>query len=215
MKVCEKCSKTYEDDSLNYCLDDGSPLRAGSASYTTADTAVLHSTPYDASPTVSMDMGPTRLDSQPIGYQPPVEPRKSRTWIWALVVLAGVVLLCGGGIVGLGIYGSRYADTANVKKATPSRTPKASPTDDDDTPSSPTPVDSGYTLTMDQYKRISNGMTRAEVEKILGKEGTQLSSSSAGDTTYTVDQWETADYKSIILTFENDKVTTRAQAGLK
>ena len=76
-------------------------------------------------------------------------------------------------------------------------------------------MDTGYTLTMDQYKRISNGMTRSEVEKILGKPGTQLSSSSGGDTTYTVDQWETADYKSIIITFENDKVTYRAQSGLK
>ena len=58
-------------------------------------------------------------------------------------------------------------------------------------------------------------MTRAEVEKILGSKGTQVSSFSGGDTTYTVDQWETADYKSITLTFENDKVTFRAESGLK
>jgi hypothetical protein len=58
-------------------------------------------------------------------------------------------------------------------------------------------------------------MDRSEVETILGGKGKQLSSSSAAGTTFTVDQWEGENYSSIILSFENDKVTFRSQSGLK
>src|SRR5215203_4543943 len=41
MKRCPECRRDYYDDSLLYCLDDGSNLLDGPASYGGAETAVL------------------------------------------------------------------------------------------------------------------------------------------------------------------------------
>ena len=58
-------------------------------------------------------------------------------------------------------------------------------------------------------------MPRSEVEMLLGGKGTQVSSSTGGGVTFEVHKWETSDYKTIIITFKNDKVMTKTQVGLK
>src|SRR5215467_1895234 len=45
MKRCPECRRDYYDDSLLYCLDDGTALLEGPASLGTAETAVLLSFP--------------------------------------------------------------------------------------------------------------------------------------------------------------------------
>jgi TolB-like protein len=44
MKRCPECRRDYYDDSLLYCLDDGSALLEGPASVEEPSTAILHST---------------------------------------------------------------------------------------------------------------------------------------------------------------------------
>lgn len=58
-------------------------------------------------------------------------------------------------------------------------------------------------------------MSRSDVETLLGGKGTQVSSSTGGGVTFEVHKWETKDYKTIIITFKNDKVMTKTQVGLK
>jgi len=50
MKKCPECGRGYNDDSLSYCLDDGSELLFGPASTDEPATAILHETaqPADA-----------------------------------------------------------------------------------------------------------------------------------------------------------------------
>jgi hypothetical protein len=72
-----------------------------------------------------------------------------------------------------------------------------------------------YVLTMAKYEQIKTGTPRSQVEEILGGKGTEVSSSSGGGLTFTVNKWEGDNFKSIILTFKNDKVMTKSQVGLK
>jgi len=80
MKRCPTCSKTFTDQSLSYCIDDGTPLVA---------------LPEDDELT---DFGRGSEDSRwnPPAYQPPsyVAPSggKRRTWPW-VVGIVGVLLL--------------------------------------------------------------------------------------------------------------------------
>lgn len=74
----------------------------------------------------------------------------------------------------------------------------------------------GYTpagVTMDGYSQIRIGMTMNEVDYILGDYGEELSYASSGGYSVATYAWRTG-RRSIIVTFEDDKVAGRAQAGL-
>ena len=214
MKTCPTCNTRYDDNSLNYCLNDGTELGPAEVSGATEETVVLDSSTYSAQPTISMAPQPTRI-AEPVSYavSPPAGVHtRSRSWVWALLVLGGLILLCGGGgLIGLFVYTSNQAANTNRSSTISTRSSSPEPSKSD----SPSAETGEYKLTLAQYNQLKDGMQRAEVERILGGKGKQLSSSSAADTTYTVDEWEGENYSSIILSFENDKVTSRAQAGLK
>ena len=112
MKICPTCRKTYEDDGLNFCLDDGS---------------VLTFAPIDAAPTVVMDhprpTNPTRAPNQsfPAEWNPQqpsghsMQPRKkSRAWLWVLGIFAILILVCGGGAAGAFFYVASIANTNTI-----------------------------------------------------------------------------------------------------
>ncbi len=110
MKICPQCQKSYDDMTLNFCLEDGSVLNDASAT-------------VDQPPaTVMMGDAPRTAPNQPIGTQTDQKtldaiPRYqsaassgSKSWIWVLGILLGVVLICGGGFVGLIAIGSMVED---------------------------------------------------------------------------------------------------------
>lgn len=100
MKICPTCQKTYSDDGLNFCLDDGATL--------------IHSNAVDAAPpTVLLNQTRTNNSIDQIGSQsgwnapnqfsmqpPPPAAKNSKTWLWVIGILGGLVLLCGGGLTG-------------------------------------------------------------------------------------------------------------------
>ncbi len=98
-----------------------------------------------------------------------------------------------------------------------SKTPSTSPSPfSTPTVSQPTPAKVGeYDVTMAKYNQINVGTSRADVERILGGKGTEISNTTGGGVRFTVNKWEGANYKSIILSFRDDKVMTRSQVGLK
>lgn len=67
-------------------------------------------------------------------------------------------------------------------------------------------------VTKANYDKVETGMSKAEVEKILGK-GTEDKSGGIGDLTGTVVTWKKGD-TTITVTFANDKVVTKVQSGL-
>jgi hypothetical protein len=125
----------------------------------------------------------------------------------ALVILAFLVLGCSC---------QKFAEMLTNKAA--KGPPPSSQTNSPSSP--PSPPDDGsnsgeYDLTMAKYDQIKIGTPRSEVERILGGKGTEISSSSGGGMRFSVNKWEGSDFKSIILSFKNDKVMTRSQVGLK
>ena len=127
MKVCPTCRKSYDDDGLNFCLDDGSVLKAAGAGL---PETVMMNQPRPTDPnTVAASGLQTSWDAQP---QYSVQPkRSSKTWLWVLLILGGIVLLCGGGFAGMIAFVSINKDTnqnrdvtgVNNSKATPTATP--------------------------------------------------------------------------------------------
>lgn len=105
----------------------------------------------------------------------------------------------------------KLKELANKEDSTPR--PSSSPAST--TNSAPPLVKKGeYELSMAKYEQIKVGMPRAEVESILGGKGTEISSSTGGGMRFSVNKWEGDNFKSIILTFRNDKVNTKSQVGL-
>lgn len=102
MKICPNCQRTYPDDDLNFCLDDGAIL-SQAGGYDSPPTVRMNP-PRSTAPVSSFgNENPTQINQyqphQPQGYS--MQPQKSsKTWIWVLGILGFGVLLCGGGLVG-------------------------------------------------------------------------------------------------------------------
>ena len=111
MKICPSCRRTYSDDSLNFCLDDGSVL-----TFTTPDpqeTLVIN-------PRSSATVSPTIPSGSPTNWSTPAQEqftmqppkKKSRVWLWVLGIFAVLILVCGGGFFGIAAYLSSVAEKA-------------------------------------------------------------------------------------------------------
>lgn len=144
MKICPTCKKSYPDDGLNFCLDDGSVL-----SFADSDLpeTVMMSQPPPTMPVMN-PVPPTNPGgpfSQPHGQQAGWDnrpqfsmqpaPRKSRVWLWLLGIFGIGVVLCGGGgilLVGLAYFaeptdGPGGEDSVAVNGKKPEPSPTASP----------------------------------------------------------------------------------------
>ncbi len=103
MKRCPTCNRTFTEEHLSFCVEDGTPLL--NAEVPEDEATVVRSSPAGGS-TGASDSG-SSSEGEPRPYQPPgsyVPPDsynqpKRRTWPWILAVLAIVfVVLAGLGI---------------------------------------------------------------------------------------------------------------------
>ena len=126
MKICPRCQKTYTDDNLNFCLDDGVVLQQTSGNEPPATVFMNQPPPTD--PHAGMQAQPTMQSQQPAWntapqqYGAPPAKKSSKTWMWALLVLGLVVLICGGGLVGFFAYVATHVDTNTVASNTTTNT---------------------------------------------------------------------------------------------
>jgi type II secretory pathway pseudopilin PulG len=104
VKRCPTCNKTFTEEHLSFCVDDGTPL--ATIDPVDDEATVVRSGEADSSSGSSA--APSARDSQP--YQPPGSPgsyippgsygaSKSRTWPWLLGIFAIVFIV----FVGLGV----------------------------------------------------------------------------------------------------------------
>ncbi len=183
MKICPKCQKTYTDQNLNFCLDDGTVLTQ-SAGDVMPETVMMNQ-PRTTSPSPSM---PGSFPGQQIGQpqqpgwntapqqsysmQPPA--KSSKTWIWVVLILGVVVLLCGGGGLGALLYiGSQAEKNTNIATTNNNSKPTSSPVFGDKNP----PTNSTTT----------SSSTRTNVTKVDLSEWVRPDS-LYGDTSYSGDE---------------------------
>ncbi|AUS08335.1 hypothetical protein C1X05_05485 [Laceyella sacchari] len=98
------------------------------------------------------------------------------------------------------------------------QTDKKSISEKVDTPAMSTPepaVKENDEVTMEEFKKIKNGMTYEEVVKIIGFEGTEMSSSEIGGIKTIMYSWQNDDGSNMNAMFQNNKLNTKAQFGLK
>jgi hypothetical protein len=141
MKRCPACQRTYTDDQ-NFCLDDGTTLRAEiGVSYNSADAPTSYPYRNSAAPTEVMSgsmptsggMGgaPARPTSPPPQFMQPYPQKRSNAILW--FVLGGVVLI--GAIITTILLVNRSSGTTSTTTsssprplASPSYSPSSTPT---------------------------------------------------------------------------------------
>ena len=111
MKRCPQCNRTYTDDALSFCLDDGSPLLSTAAPSSFDPSAtVQYPSSRDTSPQPTIAY-PSQMPTPPPPSQPmpppappawspmpPSTPQKRSAWPWILGIGA-VLVFMGIGVV--------------------------------------------------------------------------------------------------------------------
>lgn len=122
MKICPRCQKTYVDDNLNFCLEDGSVLTQ-MAGQQPPQTVMISEPRPTAQPQMSGQVGSNQGWNTPQQYSMQPPPKSSKTWIWVLLILGVVVLVCGGGFAGLVFIGmnaeNNNTGTTTANKSVP------------------------------------------------------------------------------------------------
>jgi hypothetical protein len=124
MKQCPACNRSYTDDGLSFCLEDGTPLvNAGADSSSSFDpSATLAFTParetnpppvniYSPGQTPPSPAQPPWSPTPPAYRPEPQHARKSSTTPWIIGAIAAVIVLGIGLIVLLSIIGSQSKDS--------------------------------------------------------------------------------------------------------
>jgi hypothetical protein len=196
MKRCPTCNRSFDDETLSFCLEDGTPLVSDSAGR--ADSQETLSPSPSAAPTMIGASPPTQNYGQLPGkatinasqadipglqsYLPP--PRQRSKWPWVVGILA-IVLIMIGGIVVAAIFippllqksgnDKRPAPTPVRPAATPAptwaSTPGASPsTDADDVPDDEDEVLSQLTKLEEEWTQANVKGDKQALERILADE---------------------------------------------
>lgn len=116
MKRCPTCNRTYADLSLNFCLDDGTPLTSDAAPTTDLNATVRYPPPRDTSepppteiyrpaPTVAPPPSPRPTSPPPPQAPPPqwtptpAQPAKKSNAVWWILGGLAALLVIGAGLV--------------------------------------------------------------------------------------------------------------------
>lgn len=108
MKQCPRCNRTYADDTLSYCLEDGAILISR---YDPEDTLVSQFPPPSNPPSVAYAAPPAPV---------PAPRQRSLLAIGAMLLAVLVVGLSIGGFIV-----QRYSSSSSVAPPTPSPTPRS------------------------------------------------------------------------------------------
>lgn len=110
--------------------------------------------------------------------------------------LGGIAL-----IIAIGLSGCGSTTSTNNSGTTPAPETKVE-----------TPKDTKK-VTMEKYLQVTMGMSYEDVKKILG-DGIEQASVDAAGTNTKAYGWQNDDGTNMMVTLQNDKVTSKAQAGL-
>ena len=120
MKHCPTCNRTYADLSLNFCLDDGTPLTSDAAPTTDLNATVRYPPPRDtAEPPPTEIYRPVPQTAAPPQWSPapPAPPAKKSNAIWWILGGLAAVLVIGVGLVVMIIALASLGSNTNSNRA--------------------------------------------------------------------------------------------------
>ena len=107
MKQCPECNRVYDDETLKYCLDDGTPLVYGPAE---PKTAILESENFRSErPTQLLD--PPKATAEPS----PLNATQGEKRNWLIAGAVGLVLVAAIGVGGYWLYGDRDRSRSQIE----------------------------------------------------------------------------------------------------
>jgi len=166
MKICPRCQKTYSDEGLNFCLDDGAVLTQSVVVDQSLPATVLLNQPPPTNPNqpFSSQSGAPSGWNNPnqFSIQPP--PKKSKAWIWVLGIFGGLMLLCGGGFAGFVYWAANLENTNRNNSRNTDRTYEIN-----SNVKSPTPIDRTSIQKIDLSKWLK-GNTNLGITEFKGGE---------------------------------------------
>ena len=178
MKRCPTCNRSFDDDTLSFCLEDGTPLVRDSAGRADSQETLV-----SPSPSARAVRCPRRVTISLVEKQQSVRrssmhrarkptfppPKQRRTWPWVVAILAIVFIVIGGIVIAAIVIPPMLRNSGNDKRAqpTPARpttwttatpAPAASPTEEaDDVPDDEDEV-------LAQLTKLEEEWTRANVK---------------------------------------------------
>lgn len=159
MKRCPTCKRAFEDDSLAYCLDDGSPL----VSETRPDSDATLVTP---SPSVAAQPPPTQFAPYQPGGPAIGSAPKRRVWPW---VVGGLLVLFFFMMVIVAVIAipqimkkSQNANRVVINVPTPEPSETSSPKPEESTSPSEAPTDEDVAQT--QLTDLEKRWTQANID---------------------------------------------------
>ena len=196
MKRCPNCNRTFDDDTLSFCLEDGTPLVRDTTSRADSQETLV-SAPPSVRPAESGAASPPTQDLGQLSgkatisasqfYAPPAQApnqlappaKQRRAWPWIVGILLIVLIAIGGIVVAAIVIPSmlNVAPNNNRPQPTPTAdstttpTPKASPSEEaDDVPDDEDVVLSQLSKLEDDWARANVKGDKQMLERILADE---------------------------------------------
>jgi Domain of Unknown Function (DUF1080) len=104
MKSCPQCKQNYNDETLNFCLNDGAMLVQTFNQNQQAETVMMNQ------PRVTANQQPVPFQPQQQTYGNVKPPKKSNAWMWILGIFGVIGVLGLVGFIGLAALVSQIPD---------------------------------------------------------------------------------------------------------
>ena len=147
---------------------------------------------------------PNRLEQAMSKHSDSTPQKKHRGLI--VVIIVAVILIA---IAAAGNGASNGSSNSSGDSASQSQDSANNPAASDSSAS-----DSSAKIDADKFAKIESGMTYDQVKEIIGSDGTEQSTSAVGNTTTTIYEWDSDSFGVATVTFQDDKVVNKAQAGV-
>lgn len=194
MKRCPTCNRTFDDETLSFCLEDGTPLVRDSAGRADSQETLVSPSPSlppvgatgNLPPTQNYGELPGKATVNVQAFRAPVAhattPPQRRIWPWIVGIVTLVLIVIGGIVVAAVVIPPLLRDSGNGNRAqpspprpeltpTPKPTPVASPSgDDDDVPDDEDLVASQLNKLEEEWTRANVKGDKQALEKILADE---------------------------------------------
>lgn len=190
MKRCPTCKRTFDDDTLSFCLEDGTPLVRDAASRADSQETLVSPSPSVPAPERDSGLRTTQPHSQLPGtpaikaarINVPVPATQRRIWPWIVAIIAFLFLVIAAVAMVMVIPPMLQANNGNRPQPTPTRsvntttptpeeTPAASPeAGENDVPDDEDEVRSQLTKLEEQWTEANVKGDKEALEGILAEE---------------------------------------------